>query len=214
MKKFHLHIDLPEEYAPLVKRGKAPCLSVDDCLRYRADRKTNLDLWTDGALYPKDPYSMQHPKFCSVTQLIYFVCHGKNGLLGYCERLEEYGNAFSMERIHCLEDVIRSISSDCNKKDNTLQIKLQENEFLQKEKEILQSNNELLQTIIVSTKNDIDQMKVELDNVRSSYSQLLKDVDLMVRKINSKKRKREICTDIHNLSSRGGYRKRRIRAFK
>ena len=60
---YHLHLDIPMDLAPLRKRGVKGCsASTDDCLCYRSEGKKNVDLWTDGNLYPEDPMMLKHPK--------------------------------------------------------------------------------------------------------------------------------------------------------
>lgn len=67
--------------------------------------------------------------------------------------------------------------------------------------------------MISDIKTESKQMQVILLSVRYENLRLLKDVELLTKKANNKKRKRKTCTDIHNLS-KGGYRNKRICAFK
>ena len=43
---------------------------------------TNIDLWVDGAIYPKDPATRVPPPFKHKKNCLQFVCHGRIGLLG------------------------------------------------------------------------------------------------------------------------------------
>jgi hypothetical protein len=65
----------------------------------------NLDLWVKGELYSVDPVSRSHPDFKTITGQCRFVCHGNNGLLGYCKNLD--GNQIS------LEQKIQDLSVEC-----------------------------------------------------------------------------------------------------
>ena len=47
--------------------------------------ETNVDLWLDGGLYPKDPLVGCHPMFRTLPSLIKYVGEGERGLLGYCK---------------------------------------------------------------------------------------------------------------------------------
>lgn len=207
-KLYHLHVDLSPEYAPLrTRNSKQPKLSTSDMVRYREEKLKHVDLWSSGTLYPIDPCSLQHPDFHSVSQLIIYMCHGKNGLLGYCENLMLYGNAHSMQRIHYLEEESRKISKECEEKSTKLKTCLDENEMLKKEIQRLKSSLHHY-----TTSND--EIKIAFQSMRISYLSLVKDMDVLNRKVRSNKRKRLVNKDICDLSSRGGHRKRRIRAFK
>lgn len=83
--KWRLHVDLEREYASL--RSSRVAHGVDDLPRLRVQGCKALDLWTEGALYPRDPFTGKHPTFCNPTMMLRFVGDGLNGLLGYCNRL-------------------------------------------------------------------------------------------------------------------------------
>ena len=80
--KYHLHIDLDEEYEPL--QNKNMCL-----------RKNNVYLWYDGSLDPTDPTSMSTPRFKNITSLLKFVGDAHDGLLDYWNYLFSYNTQAS-----------------------------------------------------------------------------------------------------------------------
>ena len=77
-------------YAPIIRRGslrsERPCPSTFPARRAAGD--TNIDLWTDGSIYPVDPDSGKPPPFRTLKECLQFICHGELGLHGYTCRLE------------------------------------------------------------------------------------------------------------------------------
>lgn len=53
----------------------------------RSAGDTNIDLWTDGALYLENPITKKAPLFRDLRGLLCFVGDGANGLLGYANSL-------------------------------------------------------------------------------------------------------------------------------
>lgn len=88
-RKYHLHIDLEDEYAPLQKKTKNNTLSSADKEIARLSGKKHIDIWTDGKIYPIDPTTISPPNFTNVSSLLRFAGEGNAGLLGYCHHLTE-----------------------------------------------------------------------------------------------------------------------------
>lgn len=201
MSKFHLHIDLPAEYAPISKRGvKGSTLSTFEIMAHRMNNKKNCDLWADGSLYPIDPRSMQYPQFQSITQLIMFLCEGQNGLLGYCERLRSYGTANLLQKIQSSECMLNGLLADYKEKET----------IVSQTKE----DNARLRDVILKLNESNAEVQQDLQKLRRSHDQLKEEVQILNRKLNNNKRKRVVLKDIDELSRNGGYRKKKIQAFK
>ena len=86
-RKYHLHIDLDVEYEPLYKRNTGNTLSNTQKQSARMAGAKNIDVWTDGKIYPVDPTSLSTPNFSTATTLLKFAGDGHKGLLGYCNNL-------------------------------------------------------------------------------------------------------------------------------
>ena len=91
-RKFHMNIKLSPEYATWRSANHMALRDANEAHRLRIEGKKNIDLWTDGSLYPKDPSTGRSPPFYSVHDLIRFVGDGMNGLLGYCTNLNQSSN--------------------------------------------------------------------------------------------------------------------------
>ncbi len=81
----NIHLRLPIEFSPTNKNDKNA--SQPASVR-RSCGETNVDLWLDGGLYPKDPLVGCHLMFRTLPSLIKYVGEGESGLLGYCKRLD------------------------------------------------------------------------------------------------------------------------------
>lgn len=88
---------LPQEYAPTKKTSLGTLPSANE---RRARGEKNVDLWTEGCLYPKDPALSAHPPFTSLPSLLQYVGNGEQGLLGYCNRLSTQEAAHSQFYLH------------------------------------------------------------------------------------------------------------------
>ena len=88
-RKYHLHIDLEEEYAPMQKKNKNNTLTSVDKETARLAGKRHIDIWSDGKIYPIDPTTISPPNFTNVSSLLRFAGDGNFGLLGYCHHLTE-----------------------------------------------------------------------------------------------------------------------------
>ncbi|KAI5053980.1 hypothetical protein GOP47_0031127 [Adiantum capillus-veneris] len=76
---------LPIEFAA-TKKNDEKASQPASVRRFRGE--TNVDLWLDRGLYPKDPLVGCHPTFRTHPILIKYVGEGERGLLGYCKRLD------------------------------------------------------------------------------------------------------------------------------
>ena len=87
---FKAQASIDSKYAPLIQRGKFlhEQVSRSSFPEKRKAGDTNLDLWLDGSLYPKDIRTGKRPKFTCLKELLEFVGEGENGLLGYVKSLE------------------------------------------------------------------------------------------------------------------------------
>ncbi|MCO5559196.1 hypothetical protein L7F22_012791 [Adiantum nelumboides] len=82
-----IFLRLPQEYVSTKKTylGTLPLAN-----KRRAQGEKNVDLWTKGCLYPKDPSLNVHPPFTSIPSLLQYVGNGEQGLLSYCKRLNRH----------------------------------------------------------------------------------------------------------------------------
>ena len=81
----NVNLRLPIEFAPTKKNDEN---ASQPAFVRRSRGETNVDLWLDGGLYPKDPLVGCHPTFHTLPSLIKYVGEGEHGLLGYCKRLD------------------------------------------------------------------------------------------------------------------------------
>lgn len=86
-------VKLDLKYAPVIKRGvllerQGNRLSFP---ARRAAGENHIDLWVDGTLYPIDPLTNSPPCFTTTKEYLEFLCHGKEGMLGYTKRLNVGG---------------------------------------------------------------------------------------------------------------------------
>ena len=70
----HLHAC----YAPVHRRGthKNDVSSNAMCAARRATRDNNINLWTDGSIYPQDLAIGIQPSLKNVKEFLEFACHG------------------------------------------------------------------------------------------------------------------------------------------
>lgn len=95
---YNLHIELERDYEPLSKRNKTNTLSAVSKDMLRMQGRKNLDLWVDGRLYPKNPFTNSTPPFKDITSLLNFTGDNFNGLLGYTQSLEASSSVFKLEK--------------------------------------------------------------------------------------------------------------------
>ena len=104
--QFNLLIQVDQDMAPLQKKNRSKVHGIDEN-KLRLDGEKHIDLWEKGELFPIDPKTNLHPDFKSITGLVKYLCHGKQGLLGYCESLKgnyteviERNNYLEMRKNH------------------------------------------------------------------------------------------------------------------
>ena len=85
---YHLHVDIQSDYQSRRKHNKTFHLSQEKKEQRRNNEELHLNLWTDGLLYPKDPFTNAPPSFSNITNLLNFTGNGRQGLLGYAQHLE------------------------------------------------------------------------------------------------------------------------------
>ena len=123
-----IHMDA--KYLPLVRRGTRIDYHAtrSSFARRRARGKTHIDLWTDGALYPEDPATKCAPEFRNLKQILQFICHGDDGLLGYTRRLRDRVPACGgVDQVHttvALENCIVSLERELARQEQ-ISIRLQ-----------------------------------------------------------------------------------------
>ena len=84
----HLHA----RYAPVHRSGtyKSEVPSDATCVIRRAVGDNDIDLWTDGSIYPQDLATGIPPSFKNMKEFLEFPCHSEQGLHGYTKRLRAY----------------------------------------------------------------------------------------------------------------------------
>jgi hypothetical protein len=188
-------INLSQDMAPIHKQNQKLVPNID----YSALRESgakNLDLWVKGELYPVDPVSKSHPDFKTITGLCRFVCHGNNGLLGYCKNLD--GNRIS------LEQKIQDLSVKLNHLHHSNMVQYHEIIRLNQIIEMLNQRHvdELLQVKSSSTK-EIEMLKNDIYRLQKRLS-LIKETPVGLRN-RSKELKPLSC-----MVKRGGAYKKRV----
>ena len=78
-----VHLCLPKEFAPSIQNVQ----DEESKSGRRAAGHTNVDLWVEGRLYPKDPAVQYPPTFFNLNTFLQYVGRGEQGVLGYCKRL-------------------------------------------------------------------------------------------------------------------------------
>ena len=75
---YHLHVDIQ----PTTEEMQQDIfLSHEQKEQRRNNGDRHLDLWTDGSMYPKDPFTNTPPPFSNITNLLHFIGDGRRGLL-------------------------------------------------------------------------------------------------------------------------------------
>ena len=195
--------------------------------KLRLDGAKHIDLWAKGELFPIDPKTNLHPDFKSITGLVKFLCHGKQGLLGYCESLKgnyteviERNNYLEMRNNHLemrnnhLEMIHYHLAGTINQ--------------LQSNNMTLINENSSLKKITSEQSRDINEKREEIIRLLAEKCHLTEEVmniktklDDITKKWNKVKatplggRVRVKCiSDVSSLSHNGGAWKRRVYAMK
>lgn len=208
MEKFDLHIVLPLDCAPIYKRNTKAGQINETCKKELREKNCrNIDLWTVGSIYPKDPSTGCFLDFQTTGQLLNFVCNGHSGLLGYCQKLSQYGMYEAMKRTQVLEYLLNQTNNEKAILQENLQKQIYENTTLS-------SNISELKTIITDLQISNQVMLRDVENFKREISSAIAEGEVLRRKLNIRKRKRLPKKDIDDLSSRSGNKKKRIQAFK
>ena len=89
---YSLQVKLDLKYALVIKRGvllERQSNRSSFPVR-KAVGENHIDLWVNGTLYPVDPLTNSPPCFTTMKYLE-FLCHGKEGMLGYTKCLNVGG---------------------------------------------------------------------------------------------------------------------------
>ena len=78
---------MDQDIAPLKKKNQPKIHGIDE-KKLRLDGEKHVDLWEKGELFPVDPKRNLDPDLKSITKLVKYLSHGKQGFLGYCENLK------------------------------------------------------------------------------------------------------------------------------
>lgn len=140
---YHLHVDIQSDYQPLKKRNKTFHLSQEEKEHRRNNGERHLDLWTDGLLYPKDPFTNAPPSFSNVTNLLHFTGNGRQGLLGYAQHLEAKAKVAEQQR-----------------------------DYLQKESIEIKKLNECYAQKLMANKDTIEELEKKIDILRMKETAL------------------------------------------
>ena len=90
--KYHVNLLLDAQYASTRSLGnRGSCENTMHNLR--AQGKRHIDLWVDGNLYPLDLATQKNPPFRTMHGLVWYVGDVMDGLLGYCNRLNNFQRA-------------------------------------------------------------------------------------------------------------------------
>lgn len=140
---YHLHVDIQPEYQPLKKHNKIFLLSHEQKEQRRNNGDRHLDLWTDGSMYPKDPFTNTPPPFSNITNLLHFTGDGRRGLLGYAQHLEAKAMVAEQQR-----------------------------DFLLKERTEIRSQNEWYAQKLKANKETIEDLERKIDTLRRKETAL------------------------------------------
>lgn len=106
---YTLNVSLAPRFSPLIKRGRPLHEQVPrrEFCAHRSAGATNIDLWVDGEIYPRDPCTRVSPTFRTIKQCLEFICLGEDGLLGFCKRLANFGSGLEGANV-ALEETVRN----------------------------------------------------------------------------------------------------------
>lgn len=167
-------IQMDRDMAPLQKKNQPKVHGIDEN-KLRLDGAKHVDLWAKGELFPVDPKTNLHPDFKSITGLVKFLCHGKQGLLGYCENLKgdyteaiERNNQLEMRNYH-LEMRNKQLEMMSN------QLGLRSTHLEMRNYQLEMSNNELEMSNknFVGTIKQLQDNNMILGNENNSFKQII-----------------------------------------
>jgi hypothetical protein len=164
---YKISATIAQKYAPLISRSRQIEMQTSKSefpLRREAGG-TNIDLWTDGSIYPQDPVTGKPPPFRSVSELLEYVGDGKRGLYSYVENLcsadatVQFNLSEALREIQSLREHVRILSSATEERDRLLQFTLTESAERKK------IEAQFSQVLLVS-----EDLKAEISDLREEYS--------------------------------------------
>jgi hypothetical protein len=129
---YKISATIAQKYAPLISRSRQIEMQTSKSefpLRREAGG-TNIDLWTDGSVYPQDLVTGKPLPFRSVSELLEYVGDGKRGLYNYVENLcsadatVRFNLSEALREIQSLREHVRILSSATEERDRLLQFSL------------------------------------------------------------------------------------------
>jgi len=129
---YKISTTIAHKYAPLIIRNRQIKMqtSKSEFPLRREVGGSNIDLWTDGSIYPQDPLNVIPPPFRSVSELLEYVGDGKRGLYNYLENLCSTDATIrfkvneALREIQSLREHVRILSSVVEERDRLLQFSL------------------------------------------------------------------------------------------
>ena len=175
MDKYKISASLDRKYAPLINRSRMiheqTSKAYFSVLRDRGE--TNVDLWTDGSIYPQHPISNKQPNFRSVSDLLQFVGDGRSGLLGYVESLcqTDASIQFRLQEAHrelqSMREQVHSLMRNSEENERLLiftQSELQSRQRLDEENFESLVVNSLLKDEVATLKSENERLIIEYES--------------------------------------------------
>ena len=129
---YKISATIAQKYAPLISRSRQIEMQTSKSefpLRREAGG-TNIDLWTDGSIYPQDLVIGKPPPFRSMSVLLEYVGDGKRGLYSYVKKLCSadatvgFNLSEALREIQSLREHVRILSSATKERDRLVQFSL------------------------------------------------------------------------------------------
>ena len=175
MDKYKISASLDRKYAPLINRSRMiheqTSKAYFSVLRDRGE--TNVDLWTDGSIYPQHPISNKRPNFRSVSDLLQFVGDGRSGLLGYVESLCQTDASIqfrlqeAQRELQSMREQVHTLMRNSEEKERLLiftQSELQSRQQLDEENSESLVVNSLLKDEVATLKNENERLISEYES--------------------------------------------------
>lgn len=174
---YKISATISAKYAPLISRSRVlhEQTPKSDFAQRRESGALNIDLWVDGSLYPHNPVDNKRPPFRSVSQLLEFVAEGKNGLLGYIERLcsrdsqIEFSLNEAQREISMLREGMQQFMSVREERDRLLTFTRSETSV----RERIAEENRTLVSLSERLKNEFSGLQLEFRRMQASYDERL-----------------------------------------
>ena len=199
-------------YAPLISRNRAihDQTPKSNFAQKRESGASNIDLWVDGALYPHDPIDSRRPHFQSVSQLLEFVAEGKNGLLGYTERLRSRDSQFefslneAQREISMLREGMQQFMSVCEERDQLLMFSKSETSV----RERIAEENQTLISCSKKLKSDLLDLQLEFTRMQASFDEHLSCARATIEENRETSLQTEIDFWVYTKTQKEAYEKR------